>query len=80
MLIDIHNENPRFVELGLLWPMHSGSAFSKEPRFNLCFGRVVFVFSQEDMVEFMSEMWNTSPSLMSFVLESSGDSNQVVYS
>ena len=80
MLIEIHTETPRLVELGLLWPMHNRSEFSDEPRFNLCFGRVVFVFSQEDMVEFMSEMWKTSPSLMSYVLDSTGDSAQVVYS
>ena len=69
MISNINRREKDILRLGLL--LSADHKFSlpleNKPEYKLCFGRTILVLSQQEMIEFIAQMWEKNPLLMHWV-------------
>ena len=66
IMIDLVQSNPSLFEVSLqrsLQP-HRINSFDTTPAYRLIFDRTILLFSEKEVVEFLSQMWIKNPMLM----------------
>ena len=70
LLSNIQQKDSYLIDLGLLHSTQGCSlrSLNSKPIYRLCFGRTFLLLSEQEMVQFMSQIWDTNPMLMYWVL------------
>jgi len=70
ILMDLAQQDQSMLELSLQLSLQPEIAFaySSKPSYKLMFGRTILLFSDRELLEFMSQMWQKNPMLMHWAL------------